>query len=96
MPHIAVLYPEEDRQIVQIPKTGLLIGRSSSCGLRLKDEFVSAEHCRISVENGGFFVEDLGSTNGTLIDGEQIDRKSPLSTEQKVHIGVAVISILPP
>lgn len=93
MPHITVLYPEEDRQTVQIPETGLLIGRSSSCHLSLKDEFASGEHCKISVENGTFFIEDLGSTNGTLIDGEQIDRKSPLNSGQKVQIGVTVMSL---
>jgi len=92
MSHITILYPEEDRQIVQIPEAGLLIGRSSSCDLRLEDEFTSAEHCKISVENGTFFIEDMGSTNGTFIDGEQIDRKSPISAGQKVQIGVTVIA----
>jgi len=96
MPHISVLYPEEDRQIAQIPETGLLIGRSSFCDLCLKDEFVSANHCRISLENEVFFLEDLGSTNGTFINGEQIDRKSPLEAGQNVQVGVTVFSILPP
>ncbi|MCL2261329.1 MAG: FHA domain-containing protein [Fibromonadales bacterium] len=92
MPHITILYPEEDRQTVQIPEAGLLIGRSSSCNLNLKDEFASAEHCKISMENGAFFIEDLGSTNGTLIDGEQIDRKCPLNAGQNVQIGVTVMA----
>ncbi|MCL2284494.1 MAG: FHA domain-containing protein [Fibromonadales bacterium] len=90
---VSVLYPEEDRQTVRIPETGLLVGRSSSCDLCLDDEFVSAKHCEISFENEAFFVEDLGSTNGTFIDGEQIDRKSPVTPEQKIQIGVTVITL---
>jgi len=92
MPNITVLYPEEDRQTVQIPEAGLLIGRSSSCNLCLSDEFASAEHCKISVEGDAFFIEDLGSTNGTFIDGEQIDRKNPLSAGQNIQIGVTVMA----
>jgi len=93
MPHISILYPEEDRQTVQFPETGLLIGRDFSCDLRLTDEFVSAKHCRISFENGTFFLEDLGSTNGTSIDGMEVEKKSILNEGQSIQIGITVMKI---
>jgi pSer/pThr/pTyr-binding forkhead associated (FHA) protein len=80
---------------MEIPENGLIIGRAPFCDLQLSDEFVSAKHCRISFENGYFFVEDLGSTNGTFIDGTEIAASSamPLAPGQDIQIGVSVLKI---
>jgi len=78
---------------MQIPENGLLIGRGSSCNLRLFDEFVSAKHCKIFSENEIIFVEDLGSTNGTFIDGTEVGKKSPLEIGQNIQIGITVIKL---
>jgi pSer/pThr/pTyr-binding forkhead associated (FHA) protein len=93
VPHISVLYPEESRQSVQVPEKGLVIGRESYCDLRLPDVFISSKHCRIFFEDGKFFIEDLGSTNGTTIDGAEIAalQAMPLEPGQTVQIGVTVI-----
>ena len=91
MPQISILYPEEDRRTVQIPEAGLLIGREPSCDLCLTDEFVSAKHCKIFSENGTFFLEDLGSTNGTTIDGMEVEEKSVLKEGQSIQIGITVM-----
>ncbi|MDR2581066.1 MAG: FHA domain-containing protein [Fibromonadaceae bacterium] len=92
MPQIAVLYPEEERCIVNIPIKGLLIGRASFCDLQLKDEFVSERHCKVFFENGDLFIEDLGSTNGTFINGAEV-QKSILELEQNIQIGVSVLKV---
>jgi pSer/pThr/pTyr-binding forkhead associated (FHA) protein len=94
MPSISVLYPEENRQTMQIPKTGLLIGRSQDCNLCLTDEFISAKHCKIFFENGELFIEDLGSTNGTFIDGVQVEKKSSLEQGQEIQMGITVVKIV--
>ena len=94
MQSISVLYPEESRQTVQIPENGLLIGRSSDCDLRLPDEFISAKHCKIFFENEELFIEDQGSTNGTFIDGIQVEKRSPLEQGQKVQIGITELKIV--
>ncbi|MDR1812254.1 MAG: FHA domain-containing protein [Candidatus Fibromonas sp.] len=91
MPHISVLYPEEDKQVVPIPEKGLVVGRDSFCDLRLTDEFVSMQHCKILFENGIFFLEDLGSTNGTFIDGTEVEEKSILNEGQNIQIGITVM-----
>jgi len=93
MPSISILYPEESRQTVQIPENGLLIGRSQDCDLCLADEFVSAKHCKIFFENEKLFIEDQGSTNGTFIDGAQVEEKSSLEPEQKIQIGITELKI---
>ena len=73
---------------------GLLIGRSRSCGLRLDTPDVSAEHARIGLENGVFWVEDVGSSNGTFIGhhgGERVSGRRTLRRDEKVCIGSEIV-----
>ncbi len=65
----------------------LLVGRSRKCGLRLDSVDVSGEHARFGLEAGKLWVEDLGSTNGTFVDGEQISGRRFLERDQRVSIG---------
>ena len=51
------------------------IGRSQECDIVVSDPNVSRQHARLSRSDNGFVVEDLGSTNGTLLDGAPIDRE---------------------
>jgi len=94
MPSISVLYPEESRQTMQIPETGLLIGRSPNCNLCLTDEFISANHCKIFFENEQLFIEDQSSTNGTFVDGTQVEKKIPLEQGQEIQMGITVVKIV--
>ncbi|MDR2595544.1 MAG: FHA domain-containing protein [Fibromonadaceae bacterium] len=96
MPSLSILYPEESRQTLQIPENGLLIGRSPYCDLYLPDEFISARHCKIFFENESqdLFIEDQGSTNGTFIDGTQVEKKSPLKEGQRIQIGITEMKII--
>lgn len=56
----------------QVDEAPLIIGRADDCGLVLADSSVSRRHCRIFRDATGFQVEDLGSTNGCFVNGEQI------------------------
>jgi hypothetical protein len=51
------------------------VGRSKECDIVVADPNVSRKHARLSRADNGFVVEDLGSTNGTLLDGAPIDRE---------------------
>jgi pSer/pThr/pTyr-binding forkhead associated (FHA) protein len=53
-----------------------VLGRSRACALRLPgDATVSRQHCLIEVERDGVWVQDLGSLNGTLVNGEKIGQR---------------------
>jgi pSer/pThr/pTyr-binding forkhead associated (FHA) protein len=55
-----------------------VLGRSRSCGLRLPgDPTVSRQHCLIEVDQGRAWVQDLGSLNGTHINGSKIGQRLP-------------------
>lgn len=60
---------------IPLLKKRLLVGRRDSCDIALKFANVSAKHCRLSVEQGYWFVNDLNSRNGTKVDGRKIIRK---------------------
>jgi transcriptional regulator with AAA-type ATPase domain len=57
----------------------VVIGKHKSCDLMLKDRTVSRFHCEITVDNGRAMVRDLGSRNGTLLDGAAIEQAYPRS-----------------
>ena len=58
---------------VPLTKERLTIGRKSSNGLPVNDEKISGQHAEIVFEDGSFMLRDLGSTNGTLLDGRKVE-----------------------
>jgi len=54
---------------VNVPEAGLVIGRGEEADLRVPDRGASRAHCRIRPAARGFSLEDLGSKNGTLVNG---------------------------
>ena len=63
------------KQVKLLPVT--LIGRSTECNLKIASSQVSRNHCRITLGEDSVFVEDLGSANGTLVDGQLITPHQP-------------------
>ena len=52
---------------------------------------VSSEHVRIGMEDGNFWVEDLGSTNGTFIDGERVSGRRYIASSEQIAIGAEYV-----
>lgn len=71
----------------------LTMGRSAGCTIQvLDDTFVSSVHCRIfRDEAGNAIVEDLGSTNGTYLNGDRIHVPKPLHQGDRIQIGGAIV-----
>src|SRR5262245_27880441 len=71
---------------IPLPEGTLVIGRRADSGLVLKDGSVSGRHAELHVQGNEVEVVDLGSTNGTRIDGQKIER-AHLSTGEAVVFG---------
>lgn len=56
-------------------KPTMNIGRAANNDIVIPEQTVSNHHARITIENGSFFLLDLGSTNGTFVNGTRVDRK---------------------
>jgi len=69
------------------------IGRDSSNTISLNDQRVSSHHCRIEAEAGGFALVDAGSTNGTRLNGEEVDR-AVLRHGDEIRLGMTVLRFL--
>ena len=68
---------------------GTTIGREG-CDITLGDPDVSRRHAEIQVSNGDILISDLGSTNGTFVNGERIDQPRTLRDGDEVRIGAVV------
>ena len=70
-----MLMPTGGGDPIPLVKDRLVIGRREGCDIVLKFANVSGQHCRMTVEHGYWFVRDLGSRNGTKVDGRSVVRK---------------------
>lgn len=67
------------------------IGRSAGCSIIFDERYVSQVHTRLFQRGGTLFVEDLGSTNGTWINGSRAVGQMPMRTGDRIQIGNLVM-----
>jgi hypothetical protein len=66
---------------------GALLGRGDSADIRLQDTFASTAHARLVPQGEVIMLEDLGSTNGTYLNGEPLRGPQPLHVGDSIRIG---------
>ena len=65
----------------------LTIGRSPQMDIQIDDPFASGRHARIYERGGLFYLEDMGSTNGTYLNGKKLASSELLHAEDRIRIG---------
>lgn len=68
-------------------KDRFTVGRGEGSSLRLSDPFASHDHCVLRRWGGEWRIEDLATTNGTLVDGRRVERAAPLKSGAVVQVG---------
>jgi pSer/pThr/pTyr-binding forkhead associated (FHA) protein len=71
----------------------IFIGRANDSTLVLTDDYASTRHARISETNGVWYLEDLGSTNGTYIGQNKVDGPVPLEAGVAIRVGKTVMEL---
>ena len=71
----------------------LLIGRGSDAAIRLDDDYVSTRHARVASDGEQWYVEDLGSTNGTYVGQSRITQATPIAVGTRVRIGKTILEL---
>ena len=69
------------------------IGRGDGCAIRLQDTYVSQVHARLYPKDGAWYVEDLGSTNGTLLNDRRVDAPLEVHAGDVVKVGKTVLEL---
>lgn len=80
---------------VPLTPTSITIGRSPSCTLVLEDSYASSQHARIFPGEASWWLEDLGSTNGTTLGGAPVHGTVELPMGVPVRIGQTTLELRP-
>ena len=91
-PHLIVLYPQNQFAQIPLERGTVVLGRGQDADIRFEDELVSRRHCALSFDGGSVTVEDLGSTNGTFVDGNFV-HKQILDSDNRLQIGKMVLKV---
>lgn len=71
----------------------IVIGRSSELDMVLVEDMVSRKHAKITTSGGQLVIQDMGSTNGTFVNGEKI-RKTRLKEGDRILIGTSILKVI--
>jgi pSer/pThr/pTyr-binding forkhead associated (FHA) protein len=91
--HIAVVDGANAGEKVSLDEAPVLIGRGSDAGIRLDDDYVSTRHARIASSGDQWFVEDLGSTNGTYVGNSRISQATAIQLGTQIRIGKTILEL---
>src|SRR5262249_17277705 len=72
----------------------IIIGRSSDLDMVLVEDMVSRRHAKISSTDSEVFIQDMGSTNGTFVNGEKINRRALLHAGDRSLVGTSIIKVV--
>lgn len=75
----------------ELDKEMVLLGRDEKCDVIVADVEVSRQHARITRTPQGYVLEDLGSTNGTVLDGERVTGPRLLESGSRIALGETVV-----
>jgi adenylate cyclase len=78
MPDLGMLVPTGGGEDIPLGKNRLLIGRRENCDIVLRFPNISSQHCRLVLDQGYWFVQDLNSRNGTKVNGHRISGRKRL------------------
>jgi hypothetical protein len=78
---------------ITLGEQAILIGRADDSTLVLTDDFASSRHARLTNRSGQWYVEDLGSTNGTYLDQQRVQGPLLVGSGQPIRIGQTVLEL---
>jgi hypothetical protein len=92
--HLTIRIKGEDgHRRQQLDQDRMVLGRTSECDIPIKYDGVSREHCALTREDDRWFIEDLGSSNGTRVNGERIDGKVELQERDVIKLSRARLTV---
>jgi pSer/pThr/pTyr-binding forkhead associated (FHA) protein len=81
-------------QFIQFPKGEFMFGRGPECEIRPNSDLISRQHCLLHVSDTSAIIRDLGSRNGTLVNGQIVHRERILEDGDTLQLGPLVLEVL--
>ena len=91
--HLIVVEGDNPGTRAELADAPLLIGRGSDAAIKLDDDYVSTRHARIAASGDEWFVEDLGSTNGTYVGPVRITGPTTIAPGIQVRVGKTILEL---
>ena len=91
--HLLVVDGENPGVRAELADAPLLIGRGSDAAIKLDDDYVSTRHARVAASGEEWFVEDLGSTNGTYVGPVRITQPTTIGLGVQVRVGKTILEL---
>lgn len=95
LPELRVVGGPDAGAVHRLSPGDVVLGRDPAAGVRLEDEDVSRAHCRLRITHEGAAVADLGSTNGTTVDGVAVGDEVELPLGAVLRIGQSSLVLVP-
>jgi len=91
--HLLVVQGDNEGARAELADAPLLIGRGSDAAIKLDDDYVSTRHARVGTDGEEWFVEDLGSTNGTYVGAARITQPTTIALGVQVRVGKTILEL---
>ncbi len=93
-PRELVVHPPDGRpRVVPLEAQTVTLGRSERMTVALEDVYVSDEHALVSPDDDGWIVRDLGSTNGTYLNGAKVTQPTPIAAGDQLRLGKTRVEV---
>ena len=89
---VLVMFKDEERREFPLTDKSTVVGRRQDCALRIPTGDVSRQHCEIAVGDDQVIVRDLGSSNGTYVNGKRV-AESKLNAGDRLEVGPVVFVV---
>ncbi|HZB70921.1 MAG TPA: FHA domain-containing protein [Acidimicrobiales bacterium] len=91
--HLVIVAPADQKGRSFDLNGELTVGRAAGCQVALEDNYVSQLHARVFTRDGGVWVEDLGSTNGTYLNDQRVSAPLALRRGDQLKVGSTVMEL---
>jgi hypothetical protein len=92
---LSIVQGQQTGEAAELAPGLVMIGRGADCQLILDDDYVSTRHARVVAGETGLYIEDLGSTNGTYVNGARITAPTAISMSDTLRIGKTILKLEP-
>lgn len=90
---LAVILGADAGKVFRIDKPRVVLGRGAGCDIQLTDSEVSRRHAMLEIRGDEVSIRDLGSTNGTFVDGVKVNQAS-LESQQEFSLGTTTLMLI--